>query len=168
MSATTTRDGIERQDVEIRVLGAGDARRMDALCAMFGEAFGERDTYTGARPDDAYTERLLGSDGFIAIAALRGDAVVGGLAAYVLPKFEQARREVYLYDLAVDAAHRRRGVASALIAELQRIAADRAAWVVYVQADYGDDPAIALYTKLGTREDVMHFDLPPLPRTPER
>ena len=32
------------------------------------------------------------------------------------------------------------------------------------QADYGDDPAVALCTKLGAREDVMHFDLPPLPR----
>jgi aminoglycoside 3-N-acetyltransferase I len=31
--------------------------------------------------------------------------------------------------------------------------------VIYVQADYGDDPAIALYTKLGAREDVMHFDI---------
>lgn len=164
----TTLGGTRKDGVEIRVLGADDAPRMDALCAMFGEAFGERDTYTGARPDPAYTARLLASDGFIAIAALRGDAVVGGLAAYVLPKFEQARSEVYLYDLAVDAAYRRRGIASALIAQLQRIAADRGAWVVYVQADHGDDPAIALYTKLGTREDVMHFDLPSLPRTPER
>jgi aminoglycoside 3-N-acetyltransferase I len=32
--------------------------------------------------------------------------------------------------------------------------------VVFVQADRGDDPAIALYTKLGTREDVLHFDIP--------
>lgn len=160
--------GIGEIGVEIRVLGAGGTRRMDALCAMFGEAFDERETYTNARPDPAYTARLLASDGFIAIAALRGDAVVGGLAAYVLPKFERARSEVYLYDLAVDAAHRRRGIASALIAELQRIAADRGAWMVYVQADHGDDPAIALYSKLGTREDVMHFDLPPITRTPER
>jgi hypothetical protein len=30
-----------------------------------------------------------------------------------------------------------------------------------VQADYGDDPAVALYTKLGVREDVMHFDILP-------
>jgi aminoglycoside 3-N-acetyltransferase I len=37
----------------------------------------------------------------------------------------------------------------------------RGAWVIYVQADYGDDPAIALYSKLGTREDVMHFDIAP-------
>jgi aminoglycoside 3-N-acetyltransferase I len=30
----------------------------------------------------------------------------------------------------------------------------------YVQADQGDNPAIALYTKLGVREDVLHFDIP--------
>jgi aminoglycoside 3-N-acetyltransferase I len=54
----------------------------------------------------------------------------------------------------------RRGAAPALIQHLQALAAQRGAWVVFVQADHGDDPAVALYTKLGTREDVMHFDLP--------
>ena len=39
------------------------------------------------------------------------------------------------------------------------MAGDRVFYVVFVQADYGDDPAVALYTKLGTREDVMHFDI---------
>jgi aminoglycoside 3-N-acetyltransferase I len=33
--------------------------------------------------------------------------------------------------------------------------------VIFVQADHGDAPAIALYAKLGTREDVLHFDIPP-------
>jgi aminoglycoside 3-N-acetyltransferase I len=28
-----------------------------------------------------------------------------------------------------------------------------------VQADHGDDPAIKLYSKLGHREDVLHFDI---------
>jgi aminoglycoside 3-N-acetyltransferase I len=46
-----------------------------------------------------------------------------------------------------------------LIAELQRIAAERGAWVIFVQADHDDDPAIALYSKLGRREDVLHFDI---------
>jgi aminoglycoside 3-N-acetyltransferase I len=46
-----------------------------------------------------------------------------------------------------------------MIAELQRIGALRGAYVIFVQADYGDAPAIALYTKLGSREDVMHFDI---------
>jgi aminoglycoside 3-N-acetyltransferase I len=78
--------------------------------------------------------------------------------AYELDKLEKARREFYIYDLAVDADHRRRGVATALIEHLRGIAARRGAWVIYVQADHGDDPAIALYQKLGTREDVLHFD----------
>jgi aminoglycoside 3-N-acetyltransferase I len=146
---------------DIRVLGVNDVARMRAMSAMFGRVFAEPDTYTARAPDDAYLQRLLARDTFIAVAALAGDEVVGGLAAYVLPKFEQARSEVYLYDLAVDEHHRRRGVASALIARLQRVAAERGAWVVFVQADHGDEPAIALYSKLGVREDVLHFDLAP-------
>jgi hypothetical protein len=31
--------------------------------------------------------------------------------------------------------------------------------VIFVQADRGDDAAIALYSKLGAREDVLHFDI---------
>ena len=55
--------------------------------------------------------------------------------------------------------YRRQGIATKLIEHLRDIARDRGAWVIYVQADYGDDPAIQLYTKLGVREDVMHFDI---------
>lgn len=32
--------------------------------------------------------------------------------------------------------------------------------MIYVQADYVDPPAIALYEKLGVREEVLHFDIP--------
>lgn len=145
-------------------LGPDDLATMDALLTVFGKAFDEVDTYGEARPDAHYQRRLLGGDHFIALAALVGDEVVGGLAAYELPKFEQARSEIYLYDLAVAAGHRRRGIATALIERLRAIAADRGAWMVYVQADHGDDPAIALYTGLGTREDVLHFDIPPTRR----
>jgi aminoglycoside 3-N-acetyltransferase I len=34
--------------------------------------------------------------------------------------------------------------------------------VVCVQADYVDPRAIALYQKLGRREEVLHFDIDPL------
>jgi aminoglycoside 3-N-acetyltransferase I len=133
---------------------------MEALLSMFGRAFNEPDRYGANRPDAAYFRKLLGSEYFIALTASKGGEVVGGLAAYELQKFEQARSEIYIYDLAVDEAHRREGIATELIEELKRIAAARGAYVIYVQADLGDDPAIALYTKLGTREDVLHFDIP--------
>jgi hypothetical protein len=41
------------------------------------------------------------------LAALQGDDVIGGIAAYELPKFERLRKEIYLYHLAVASAHRR-------------------------------------------------------------
>lgn len=143
----------------MRMLRADDAALMDSLLTMFGEAFDEVETYSAARPGRAYLESLLGSRHFIALAALQGDDIVGGIAAYELPKFEQERSEIYIYDLAVAAKHRREGIATALIQETRRIAKERGAYVIFVQADHGDAPAIALYTKLGMREDVLHFDI---------
>lgn len=146
-------------DTRIQRLAASDTGPMRSMLAMMGRAFDMLDEYTGAQPDDAYLERLLAGPQFIALAAMAGDAVVGGLAAYELPKFEQARSEIYIYDLAVDEAWRRRGIATRLIDALRAIARERGAWVVYVQADPPDAPAMALYSKLGTREDVCHFDI---------
>lgn len=143
----------------VRQLLPSDLALMHAMMAMFGRAFDDVETYTAAPPRAEYLTRLLARDTFIALAAVKDDAVIGGLAAYELPKFERERSEIYIYDLAVDDAHRRQGVATALITELRRIAAARGAYVIFVQADYGDDPAIALYTTMGTREDVMHFDI---------
>jgi aminoglycoside 3-N-acetyltransferase I len=145
----------------ISLLTQDDLGTIRAMLAMFGEAFEDVPTYTRAQPDDAYLRGLLSDASFIAVVAHVGEKVVGGLAAYVLRKFEQARSEIYIYDLAVDAAHRRQGIATALIEALKRVARERGAYVIFVQADYGDDPAIALYTKLGVREDVLHFDVDP-------
>jgi aminoglycoside 3-N-acetyltransferase I len=147
--------------MEISVLDERDVAALRGMLAMFGHAFGEIATYTARQPDDAYLRGLLRSPTFVAIAACAGGDVVGGLAGYLLPKFEQARAEFYIYDLAVAAAQRRRGVATALIRRLQSLASARGFYVVFVQADPGDDAAIALYGKLGVGEKVLHFDIAP-------
>ena len=147
--------------VSIRRVAPREVALLDGMLTTFGEAFGDVETYSGARPSAGYMERLLSRDTLIAIAALESSTVVGGLAAYELRKFEQERSEIYIYDLAVASAYRRLGIATALIRELQGIATERGAYVIYVQADRGDPPAIALYSKLGVREDVLHFDIPP-------
>jgi len=77
----------------------------------------------------------------------------------VLEKFERERSEVYIYDLAVAEAHRRRGLATRLIEELKRVAKHKGAYVIFVQADPPDAPALKLYESLGVREDVHHFDI---------
>jgi ribosomal protein S18 acetylase RimI-like enzyme len=139
-------------------LTPSDVATLKDLLRVFGEAFEDVATYQGAVPPDDYLQSLLALPHFIVVVARRGDQVIGGLAAYELRKFERDRREIYIYDLAVAKEHRRKGVATALIGELKRIARERGAYVIFVQADQGDGPAIALYEAIGTREDVHHFD----------
>ena len=146
-----------------RTLGVGELTELRQILAVFAKAFRDEPTYLGKQPTDEYLSMLLASDSFVAIAGYSGEMVVGGLAAYLLRKFEQERSELYIYDLAVLEAHRKRGVATAMIEKLKKIATERGAYVIFVQADFGDEAAVALYTKLGVREDVMHFDILPYP-----
>jgi len=143
----------------VRQLTATDLALLRKLNVLFGEAFYDLETYGAEPPNDTYLNRFLAREHIVTLVALSGEEVIGGLVAYELDKFERARRELYIYDLAVAEAHRRQGVATALIERLREIATKRGSWIIYVQADYGDAAAIALYEKLGTREDVMHFDI---------
>ncbi len=127
---------------------------------LYAEVFDDRETYAAKRPSPDYVASLLRNPAFVALVARDGDRVVGALSAYELPKYERERAEFYIYDLAVDVEYRRRGIATALISGTRAIARKRGGWVVMVQADHGDDAAIALYGKLGIREDVLHFDIP--------
>ena len=145
---------------EVRRLGPGEAAAFAELNAVFAVAFDDPDSYAGDPPGEAYLEGLLAKPHIIPLVAIADGEIVGGLVAYELDKFERRRREVYIYDLAVREDWRRRGVATALIEHLRIIAGDRDAWVMFVQADHVDPPAIALYESLGTREEVLHFDIP--------
>lgn len=155
----------------VRRRGPEDLRRAKALrrlfAAAFGAAFGaEGAPYREQTPSQAYLTRLLGLRPVAVMAACAGGddaregALAGGLIAYALERLDQERPEFYLYDLAVAAARRREGAATALLEALRLWAAAEGAWVIFVQADHADPPAIALYERFGRREDVLHFDIP--------
>ncbi len=138
-----------------------DQDSLKQLLQVFAEAFEDHESYQSAVPSDEYLNKLLAREDFIPLVAVVDGKVVGGLAAYVLQKFEQERAEIYIYDLAVLEENRRQGIATGLINKLRVIAREIGAYVIFVQADHGDDPAIKLYESLGTREDVLHFDIEP-------
>lgn len=141
-------------------LSPADVKVLKDLLRVFGEAFGDPGTYQDKVPSDAYLNSLLSKRYFIALAAISGGEVVGGLAAYELEKFEQDRREIFIYDLAVAEKHRRKGIAAGLINELKNIAKTRKAYVIFVQADEGDEAAIGLYESFGAKERTFNFDIP--------
>ena len=145
----------------VRQLTPRDVPQLRELNELFGDAFSDRETYCSQPPGEDYLGGLLAEPHIIVLVALADARVTGGLVAYELRKLEQRRSEIYLYDLAVAEPFRRRGIASALIQQLRQTAAERRASCVFVQADYVDPPAIALYTKFGSREEVLHFDIEP-------
>jgi aminoglycoside 3-N-acetyltransferase I len=141
-----------------RRLNARDLPAMRALLNVFAIAFDEPETYGSHPPDDTELARRLGKADTVVIAAETEDGeVVGGLVAYVLDKFERPRNEIYIYDLAVASEHRRKGLARRAIAHLQSLAPALGVWVIFVQADPQDAPALALYRSIGTEERVHHF-----------
>lgn len=145
--------------MEIVQLKESDIHSFRALMELFYDAFKRDQNYCKNPPTTDYVKSLLNNPNVIHLIAKDKEEVIGGLVAYILPKFEQERSEVYIYDLAVHENYRRKKVATRMIEELRSIAKTCGAWVIFVQADYEDEPAIKLYESLGTREEVLHFDI---------
>ena len=135
-----------------------DVSTMRAANLLFNEVFAE-EAYHGPAPGEAHLARLVADDKFVAFVARSDGHMIGAIAGYELVKFEAERSEFYVYDLAVREEFRRQGVATELIEATKRVARERGGWVVFIQADPVDKPAVALYDKLGTREEVYHFDI---------
>jgi aminoglycoside 3-N-acetyltransferase I len=145
-------------DYVLRRLGENDVELAFKWRDMFNTAFAEPPS---PRPSAEYMRRLLADPKFIALAAVAGREVIGGIAAYELVKYERERSEIYIYDLAVAEPHRRRGIGRALIEAVKPIAREKGAWMIFVQADREDAPAIALYRSMGAEEQPLHFDIAP-------
>src|SRR3712207_1815581 len=88
-SGSALSSGMSSPPATLRRLGPTDVPLLRELNALFGDAFGDRETYGGEPPTDAYLEGLLTQEHVIAIVALAGGKVLGGLVAYELDKFER-------------------------------------------------------------------------------
>lgn len=146
-------------EYSVRRLSGNDLETMRSLNVLFGDVFEDDENYHNHKPSDDYLREFLADDRNMVVVALQDGEVVGGLVAYVLDKFERERREVYLYDLAVAKAHHRKGIGRRLIDELKIIAREVGAYVVFVQADEGDE-AVKFYESLSPSENLRtrNFD----------
>ena len=142
-----------------RRLDKGDSDEMRALNRLFADVFEDNESYAATLPSDEYLNVFLGDVKNIVLVAKDGEKVVGGLVAYVITKFEMERKEVYLYDLAVSNHYQRQGIGKELIEKLKDVARNVGAYVVFVQADEGDD-AVHFYRSLHPSEDLQtrNFD----------
>lgn len=124
----------------------------ETLAAGLGELFDE-----GMEWDPEQGRRFLENpDALLLVARWGGDAA-GFTTPYRLPRVDRPRAEVQLYEIGVDDRFRRRGVATALIGEVHRWAAEVGADEVWVLTETENAAARALYAATGGEEDASRF-----------
>lgn len=112
---------------------------------LMAEVFDEERSVLG----DAYLASLLARRDFVAFAAIAGGQVVGGITAFLLPLTRREVSEAFIYDIAVHAAHQRKGIGRQLVAALRAAAAAAGVDVCFVPADNEDTHALDFYRNLG-------------------
>lgn len=128
-------------DATVRRLGPGDEDIVRRLAA------GEAQT------------ALLGDDRTIFLAAFQGAEPIGFVFGYELPRRHGAPSIFFVYELEVNAACRRQGIATRLITELERIAKSRGITEGFVLTEPDNGPANTLYGSLGgQRSDTVLWD----------
>lgn len=143
------------QDLQIIRLGINDVALAEKLLLLFQEAF---QTESVAPPREPYLTKLLANPDFIACVALRENEVVGGVTAYELPMIHAERSELFIYDLAVQPAFQRKGVATRLLETLKEYGRQKGIGQLFVAANEEDAHAINFYlASRGNPENVLHF-----------
>ena len=134
----------------------GNIASFRELIALFAEVFEEP---VEKEPGDYYLARLLGNKDFVAIAAMDGDRVLGGLTAYVMHLYNGEYAEAYIYDIAVKNDYQRKGIGRMLIDALAEYCRENKIKLMFVEAHEEDTNAVEFYHKAGGKaEKVVHFN----------
>ncbi len=107
-----------------------------------------------ALAEDAPQTALLADENTVFLVAFDGDSPVGFAFGYVLPRRHGRPTMLFVYEIGVDEAYRRRGVGKRLMQEL--VAGHDEAFVL---TEPDNDAANALYASVGgTRVDSVMWD----------
>jgi ribosomal protein S18 acetylase RimI-like enzyme len=102
---------------------------------------------------------LLADDATIFLAAFEGAEPVGFVFGYELQRRHGDPSILFVYELDVDEAHRRQGIATRLMVELAEIARSRGIRTGFVLTEPDNDAANALYRSLeGERVETVMWD----------
>lgn len=135
-------------------LGTKNVAEARKMIDLFSEVF---ETNPSVVPD-AYLKQLLAQPSFIAMVAMDGEEIVGGVTAYELAGYYIESPEVFIYDIAVKASVQRQGIGKQLLEALSSYCKERGVQQVFVDASKEDDHAISFYRSLGgDGEEVVQF-----------
>ncbi|HSX41486.1 MAG TPA: GNAT family N-acetyltransferase [Candidatus Saccharimonadales bacterium] len=126
--------------------------KSDAGLARVAEELNSKDWYEGVQDftADSLKKFLSDPDNFYIAAEVEGK-VVGGLHGYVL-LHPDGRKLVYIDEVDTIKGHRRQGVATAMMQEAFELSKERGASEAWLGTEHDNEPAKALYQKLGPSE----------------
>ncbi|HYK94170.1 MAG TPA: GNAT family N-acetyltransferase [Thermoplasmata archaeon] len=124
--------------MQVRRLGAADAAAMIQAASLQDEP-----------PDPTAVASYLADDRNVVFLATEGSVAVGFLRGTGLGQLKSVRRQMFLYEIAVDPAHHRRKVGTALIEALLAYCRERDYEEVFVFTDPGNTAAVGLYRSTG-------------------
>jgi ribosomal protein S18 acetylase RimI-like enzyme len=125
--------------VAVRRLGPGDEEAVLAAAALFDVA----------RQPDA-TRRFLADPTHHLLLAYDADDPIGFVSGIEVTHPDKGT-EMFLYELAVDEAVRRRGVGRTLVEALEGLAREHGCYGMWVLADHDNEAARVTYARAGGR-----------------
>lgn len=151
---------MDHTNVEYRKLESGDDSLFSNLVLLFNEEF-KSPTLTYVNTKNI--RKLLNNPNFVCIVAQIDNKIIGGITAYELEMYDREGSSMYIYDLAVRKACRRKGIGSSLVNEIIRLCKSKAIKDLFVQADGIDQQAIDFYKKVGGEpSETFQFSFNPL------
>jgi ribosomal protein S18 acetylase RimI-like enzyme len=129
-------------NLELRWMTAGDAATVEAAGYLFDD-----------EPDRESTEKFLRQGNHHLCIAYLDDEPAGFISGVEITHPDKGT-EMLLYELGVDEDFRRRGIGRALVVALRDLARARGCTGVWVAVDDDNEPAVAMYRKLGPDEEA--------------
>ena len=139
--------------MEVRRLRAGDEQlAIEAIETLKPEE--ERD---GNVASQEHMRRVLESDENYLIVACEAGRPTGFLVAHRFPRVDRDRYMVYLYEIEVEQAFRRRGVGTRMIDLLKNVCREDQVMEIWVGTEEDNIPAKALYKATGAEEEPHYY-----------
>lgn len=133
--------------MEIKRLGVGDDEIVLQAAHLFDEA-----------PTPSAVRRFLAEPGHHLLVAFADGKPVGFVSGVELTHPDKGT-EMFLYELAVDEGHRRRGFGTALASALRQLARERGCYDMWVLTDEDNEAALGTYRKSGSTDSSVHVML---------
>lgn len=105
-----------------------------------------------------WAQRFLNAHGHHLLLAWVGDEAAGFVSG-VETTHPDKGTEMFLYELAVDEAHRRRGIGRALVEALGQLARDCGCYGMFVLTERENEAAVRAYRAAGTTAESDHVML---------